>query len=274
MRSNNITFVIFTFNEEARIARVIRNFVHAGKVLVVDNHSTDGTEEIARTAGATVLKHKNPGWVENDNTVSLIKATVDTPWIYWAFADEMIDQATVDVILAEIEVPGCSIVRIARKNYFYGVFCHDAFISSMNRVFRKDAIDFTGNEIHGFGRVTVPKKMITALDAKKHFVHHFISNTAKSYLGTIDRYTDIEPKRSGSRPATRIILTALKTFIFNYFVRKGYKAGLPGLFLLYQMILYEAVLNMKRFEVSENLTAANIEERNDEVREGLLRGMR
>ena len=36
---NNITFVIFTYNEEKRIERVIKNLKDYGTVLIADNKS-------------------------------------------------------------------------------------------------------------------------------------------------------------------------------------------------------------------------------------------
>jgi glycosyltransferase involved in cell wall biosynthesis len=44
---NNITFVIFAFNEEKRIAYSIRNFINYGEVVVIDNFSSDRTVEIS-----------------------------------------------------------------------------------------------------------------------------------------------------------------------------------------------------------------------------------
>jgi hypothetical protein len=271
MFCDQLTFVIFTFNEEARIERAVRNFAGCGRVLVVDNHSTDRTRELAEQAGATVLLHKNPGWVEDERTTSVVKAAVATPWIYWAFADEMVDRAAMQAIVQAVESDRWAIVRIARKNYYYGVFCHDAHADALNRVFKKDAIDFTGNAIHHFGRTTVPDSQILALDPSKYFVHHFISNTAKTYLRTMDGYTDVESRGAGPHSALRIVLKIAKVFAGNYLWRGGYKAGLPGLFFTLQFAYYDALLNMKRYEVDRDLSFGTIEDRNNAVRERLLK---
>lgn len=271
MYCEDLTFVVFAYNEEARIERVVRNFVRSGRVLVVDNHSTDRTREIAERAGASILVHKNPGWVEDENTVSVVKAAVVTPWIYWAFADEMVDGPTMAAILAAIAAGDCSIINIARKNYYYGEFCQGAYADTLNRVFRKEAIDFTGNKIHQFGRPTVPAAAVRRLDPSKFYVHHFISHTAKDYLRSIDRYTDIEPKTVPSSTVRRIIASMVKTFIANYILRKGYKAGLPCFFVIVQQAYYTALLNMKRHEAANGLVREVIEERNNAVRDRLLR---
>lgn len=270
MFSNKITFVLFMFNEEARIERAVRNFLPYGRVLVVDNHSTDRTVELARTLGADVLLHKNPGWVEDEHTTSVVKAAVQTSWIYWGFSDEIVDRATMDAMLTAIESNRCSIVNIARKNYYYGEFCHDAYRNTQHRAFKKDAIDFTGNVIHSFGRATVPESDIVYLDPERYFVHHFISNTAKSYMGSLDRYTDIESAHTEPMRPLQMILRMMRGFLGHYFLRGGRHAGRAGVYLGLQTSMYTLMLAMKAYERVHGLTTQTIEARNNRIRDELL----
>jgi glycosyltransferase involved in cell wall biosynthesis len=274
MYCDKITFVIFAYNEAERIERAVRNFRDFGRVLVVDNLSSDRTRMIATAAGAQVLDHKNPGWVEDENTVAIVKAAVTTPWIYWAYSDEIVGKPTLEACLALVEDGRVDIIRLARMNYYYGVFCHGAYANQQNRFFRKDAIDFSGNEIHNFGRTTVAESSIVYMDPKKYFVHHFISNDAKSYLRTIDSYTDIQATKTVLKGGAALVLYALKSFLVNYFLRRGYKAGMPGLFLGLQMTYYEAILNMKAYEIQFGLNPAAIENKNNALRDVLLSELR
>jgi glycosyltransferase involved in cell wall biosynthesis len=267
-----ITFVLFTFNEEKRLERVIRNFVSFGHILVVDNESTDRTREIAQQYGCDILINKNAGWVEDEVTTARVKAAVATDWIYWGFADEMLDGATIRTILAAVRSGKYDIVNIARKNYYYGTFCHDLFADRMNRIFRKDAIDFRGNTIHGFGQA-VPGARICKLPLK-YFVHHFISNTAKTYLNAMDRYTDLEMTAERAAPGLlRLLLATAKTFILNVLIHRGYKGGFPGYFLTSNMIYYQWLSAMKLYEKRSLLDRAAIELRNDEFRDRILRSL-
>jgi len=265
-----ITFVIFTCNEELRVERAVRNFVNAGRVLVVDNYSADRTRELAERHGATVLLHKNAGWVEDEHTVSVVKAAVQTPWIYWAFADEMLDCRTLIALIDAVESQTCSVVSIVRKNYYYGAFCHDAATGPTNRAFRKEAIDFTGNEIHHFGKPTVPEAQIRHLNPSEHLIHHFISNTAKTYLRSMDAYTDIEAQKAAPISALKMMVRITRIFLNNYLLRGGHKAGLPGLYLVIQSMYYEALVNMKRYEVAHQLAFDTIESVNNAMRDRIL----
>lgn len=268
---NKLTFVIFTFNEEKRIERVLRNLTGWGHVLIVDNHSTDATSEIAEKYGAKVFPNKNIGWVEDEDTVALIKQTVKTPWIYWGFADEMLDSETLMKIVDGIGSDKYKIINLARKNFYYGKFCHDAYADRLNRVFMKEALDFTGNKIHSFGKPTVPEAEIYYVPANKYFVRHFISNTAKIYIATIDRYTDIESQRSAFSGSLKLFARLGKAFLKNYLLGGGYKAGRPGLFFVLQMMYYQCILSMKTYERQFHLDVENIEKINNVEREEILK---
>ncbi len=269
---SNITFVIFTFNEENRIDRVIRNFKDFGRILVADNKSTDKTVEIAQKYGCDILiREEHFDYVENQKMLNLIYKNIATDWIYWGFADEMLDLNTLLEIKKVIESGQHDIISIDRKNYFYGKFCYDAFSSRTNKIFKRNCLDFSNNVIHCFGTPTVSTDRIFTL-SDKYFVHHFISNTASSYLNTINRYTDVEicfhntPNRNVFYPVIVLCGFLLK----HYIIKKGYKAGFPCLQLTLLMTIYFIIKNMKLFETESNLCVEKIEAINNKERELIL----
>lgn len=266
-----ITFVIFTYNEAARIERVIRNLQTSGPVLIVDNHSTDDTVVLAEQLGARTLLHRNPGWVEDEGTAALVKAAVTSPWIYWGYADEMMSRETLDHVVSIVHTDRYDVICIARDNYYYGKHCHYAFSGGwLPRLFKKNAIDFSGNNIHHFGRIIVPKDHIYHVDRKHYFVHHFISNTAQTYLRSYDRYTDVEALHDPPPHPVRMICRSLGTFLWNYLFRGGYRAGREGFYFSLQMIYFDWLLAMKRFERLHGYDVTGIERINNVARDAIL----
>ncbi|PJF37572.1 MAG: glycosyltransferase family 2 protein, partial [Phototrophicales bacterium] len=53
---NKLTAIILTYNEAEHIVACIESLQFASKVLVFDSYSTDSTVELARQAGADVLR--------------------------------------------------------------------------------------------------------------------------------------------------------------------------------------------------------------------------
>jgi glycosyltransferase involved in cell wall biosynthesis len=267
--SDQITFVVFTFNEERRIERVIKNFKRFGRVLVVDNESTDRTREIAAQYQCDVLLNQNMGWVEDEVTASRVKQTVKTEWIYWGFADEMVDQTTMGKILAAVHSNQCDIINLGKKNYYYGALCNGVAPDRVNRIFRKDAIDFAGNTIHAFGRV-VPGMRVETLPLE-YSVHHFISNTAKAYLQVMDRYTDTEVSEDRPPPnAFRLLGVTLKILLLNFIIRRGFRGGAPSLYLIANIAYYRWLSGMKQYERRFGLVREEIERKNDQYRDRIL----
>ena len=273
MDKNNITFVIFTFNEEARIENVIKNFKNFGKILIADNKSTDRTIEIANQYGCDVyIRQKHYNYVENQELVDLLYKEISTDWIYWGFADEMLELDALKKISEIISENKYDIINVDRKNYYYGDFCYDVYTSRTNKIFKKGALDFTENQIHGHGKATVPYEKIHILD-DKYFVHHFISNNASSYLNVLNRYSDSEeilPNAKYSYTFFYSILFFAKHLVLNFFCKKGKKTGYSAIALIQLMIFYNIFKIMKIYEKHKGLNPRTIEDKNNFARKSII----
>lgn len=85
----DLSVIILTYNEEIHIRRCIENVNQiARKVYVVDCHSNDGTQEIARSLGAEVVEHDWPGNQAAQFNWALDNLPIETEWILRLDADE------------------------------------------------------------------------------------------------------------------------------------------------------------------------------------------
>ena len=63
-----LSAVIITYNEARNIERCLNSLQKvADEMIVVDSFSEDGTQELARQCGATVIEHKFEGHIEQKN---------------------------------------------------------------------------------------------------------------------------------------------------------------------------------------------------------------
>lgn len=273
--SKDITFVVFTYNEEKRIERVIKNLSPFGKVLLADNQSTDNTVAIAKKFNCDVYTRQIPcTYVETDAMMKALQSVITTPWMYWGFADEMLEMKTLVKINEIIATGRYDVISIDRKNYFWGKFCYNAYSSRTNKIFKVGAIDFTNNKIHGFGKLSSPDVKVFDLP-DEFFVHHFISNTIESYLNTINRYTNVEASQAsdGKQGIIRVFRCIVSGFGRHYFLRGGYKAGIAGLALVAVQVLYSIVKLFKIAEVENGLSMQEIEMKNNQFRNNILSEM-
>jgi glycosyltransferase involved in cell wall biosynthesis len=260
--NHKVTFVLFTFNEEKRLHWFIKNFSGHGHLLVVDNESTDNTVKLAEEAGCQVLINKNQGWVEDEITTTRIKRAIKTEWIYWGFADEMIKPMSLDHILNIINSDQFDIVKLNRKNYFYGTFCGNVLADMQVKFFKKNAIDFTANKIHGFGKITVSDQRVYSAP-NEIYVGHFMDDDISSYLAKINKYTDIEEVSKENIKGSffkGFVVAPLKIFLKNYFFQKGWRLGVPGIVIIYAQMTYSCIKAIKSYEANSLIYRKRMEE--------------
>src|SRR5688572_10648938 len=87
MKSSHLTVIVLTMNEVQHIERCYRSAARvADRIVVVDSGSTDGTRELARALGATVLEH--PFVNHADQFTWAVSQLDGAAWILRLDADE------------------------------------------------------------------------------------------------------------------------------------------------------------------------------------------
>jgi glycosyltransferase involved in cell wall biosynthesis len=82
-----LSIVILTLNEEARLPACLASVADCDDVVVVDSGSTDGTQAIARAAGARVVVNRFVNFAEQRNFAHTA-AGFRYPWVFHLDADE------------------------------------------------------------------------------------------------------------------------------------------------------------------------------------------
>ena len=103
MFSKKITFFVFTYNEENRLEDMLKSLMPHANIVVVDNHSTDKTVDIANTYTDRVYKHKNIGYVENEKTMKFVMDILETEWAYLCYVDEYIPAELMSILKSTAE---------------------------------------------------------------------------------------------------------------------------------------------------------------------------
>jgi hypothetical protein len=155
-------------NEEASIARVVKSFPH-DTVIVVDDHSEDGTADAARQAGAGVLPAPDllAQTTGKSNACAAGARVLRSRWVLFADADTWFDEGFLASAVACADASGLSFLSIylrpefksfaeaalvpcAVALYFTGVSPTSDPIGLFNGqcfLVRRDAYDFIGG--HG-----------------------------------------------------------------------------------------------------------------------------
>lgn len=161
MLSDRITVVIPTKNEQDRLPLALENFAGRLPLLVSDNHSTDGTREIAASAGIPTITLDHPGYYENDQVMPILWSAIATDYLIIAGCAEYFPPALLER-LAEIANSGSyDVVYIKRYSVSYGQLIPlsaspEVWQRGELRMYRRGCVDFSDTVIHGSGgRATV-----------------------------------------------------------------------------------------------------------------------
>src|SRR3989344_4442932 len=121
--ANNLTIIVPAYNEEASVSDTVKSLLNQTtppkEVIVIDDCSTDNTAEVARTAGARVIKPpQNTGTKAGAQNYAL--SLVETEFVMAIDADTTIAPDGVEKLIKAMEedrvVAACGSVIPRHKN--------------------------------------------------------------------------------------------------------------------------------------------------------------
>jgi len=231
---SKISVVINTLNEEKNLPHALESVKNlADEIVVVDMHSDDATQQIAKKYGAVVYEHTRTNYVEPARNFAIEKAKGD--WILILDADEEIPVRLAEKIkeVANNSKSG-DYYRIPRKNIVWGKWVkHSRWWPDYNiRLFKKGMVAWS-EVIH-----SVPMTKGTGSNfqqEERYAIFHNHYPTIELFLERMNRYTTEEAKtlvKDGYKfKWTDIIRKPTDEFLSRYFYGEGYKDGIHGLAL-------------------------------------------
>ena len=118
----DLAVVILAYNEAAHIERAVRSLRALGAAaFVIDSFSTDGTPELARAAGATVVQHRFVNYAQQYQW-ALDTLPIESGWVMRLDADETLTPELVEEIRRRLPTlpPDVTGVNLKRRHVFLG----------------------------------------------------------------------------------------------------------------------------------------------------------
>ena len=249
-----IVGVLCTFNEEQRIRDSLGSLIAwCDEVVVVDQHSTDRTREIAAEMGARVELHANVGLPEPARDWA--RDHVDADWVVFLDADELIP-ATLAAYLRRVLTVASrfDVLLVPRVNIELGrpLRSADSWPSRKARIARPQALDIT-TRIHR-GMRPRPGMRVGLIPADRALaIWHFHHVDLATMVANVNRYTTIEldqtpPKRIRCPSAFELVSRPVRWLWRNYLLQGGFRDGRAGLIVAVTRAYYHFLLVAKRWE--------------------------
>lgn len=226
MSTASLAAIVIAKNEEEMIANCLETLQWCDEILVVNNHSSDGTVEIAQRLGAKVSTASGTFADLRNHALTKVK----TDWILYIDADERVTPALAEEIRQVInQADSASSYLIYRKNILYGSHLqHGGWENDgVVRLFERQQLKQWSGDVHEHAEVEGAQG--TLQESLVHFTHRsIVAGLAK----TIE-WTPIEAEllyRAQIPPVTAWTLwrKGLMEVWRRAIVKGGYKDGVVG----------------------------------------------
>ncbi|MEX0776994.1 MAG: glycosyltransferase family 2 protein [Phycisphaeraceae bacterium] len=262
-----IEILIPTHNESVNITEAVSNARQLGAVFVLDSLSTDGTQELARQAGATVVDHAWEGYARQKNW-GLDNLPFQGRWVFILDADERITPALRRECLAIAQRPDAAAgYFVNRLMLFMGrPIRHGGLYPSWNmRFFQRGKCRYEDRSVHEHMLCDGPTAYL------RHQMLHVRLETISQYIAKHIRYADLESDEwvkmrtghSQGAEAARLFRDMLRVrqwlrrkiwprlpwrplwrFLYMYIARMGFLDGRAGWDLAMLMASYEYMISL------------------------------
>jgi glycosyltransferase involved in cell wall biosynthesis len=222
-----ISAVILTKNEENQIGDCIRALDFCDEIILVDDNSSDKTQELAKEKKAKIfVRDMNMNYSQQSN-FGLEKARGE--WVLFIDADERISEKLRDEIIYalknESDNAGYFLKRI---DYIWGKWLRYGDVNKFKslRLVRKDSGHWK-RRVHPF--FSINGKTKTLVNPILHYPHQSITEfiIAVNRWSTWHALANYEEGKKSS--LNKIFLYPIMKFILNYLFRLGFLDGIQGL---------------------------------------------
>lgn len=225
--SSRISAIIIAKNEEMMIANCIDTLRWCDEIIVIDDHSSDRTPELAQQAGAIVLKNEGKTFASARNTG---KDAANGQWLFYVDADERVTPALMRAIRSVLHDQESAVAyQIPRRNIHYGSWLQyggwgtDAVV----RLFRKSALKAWRGDIHEHAEIAGTEKRLS--EELIHLTHRSVKDGLEKSI----HWTAIEARllfESGHKPIGmfRLLSIPIRSFFYRMIRLRAFKDGAPG----------------------------------------------
>jgi glycosyltransferase involved in cell wall biosynthesis len=248
-----ISVIILTKNEEKNIEACLESLSWCDEKIIIDDHSTDKTVEIAKDKGARVFSRLMADNFSDQRNYGLEKAQGD--WILFIDADERVSSALWYEIMqhSSESFDDCNGYYVKRQDTIWGKTLKHGEVG--NIILLRLAKKGTGKWV---GKVHEQWKVKGKIKLLKNPLDHFPHQTVSEFLREINYYTDLRAEELYRNKITStwfsILLYPKTKFILNYFFKRGFQDGLQGLVFAIIMSLHSFLVRAKLWQKAQKRT--------------------
>lgn len=242
-----ISAVVLTKNEEKNIADCLKTLTWCDEILVIDDSSTDTTQEIAKKHGATVVVHSIDNNFASQRNFGLEKARHQ--WVLFIDADERMSESLKNEILKRVGNERVNGYYLKRQDSMWGKVLRYGEQGDMQllRLGRKGKGKWRG-KVHETWEIEGNKNV---LDSP---LLHFSHPTLKEFLSEINFYSTLRAQELQSQGVKSGFVSVIgypkAKFLQDYFLKLGLLDGIEGFIVAMMMSLHSFLVRGKLWQLN------------------------
>ncbi|UUX97512.1 glycosyltransferase family 2 protein [Aquabacterium sp. J223] len=229
-----LSVIVITRNEAPRLGRCLQSVALADEVIVVDSGSTDGTPDIARAHGATVVETTDwPGFGPQKQRAL---DAAHGRWVLSLDADEWLDDGLAEAVRRVVQAPadgaGPAGYELSRLSAFCGQWMRASgwYPDLVLRLVRRDRARFTADLVHERLTVDGPVERLSGGE-----LLHDTMASLEDAIDKMNRYSSGRARDLAARGRQgglgRAVAHGLWAFLRTFVLRRGFRDGRLGFVL-------------------------------------------
>jgi glycosyltransferase involved in cell wall biosynthesis len=244
---NKLSIVVLTHNDESIIVDCLERLNFTNEIIIVDDNSTDRTVELAKRYTDKVYQRSLSGSFSNQRNFAL--NYVHNPWVLFIDSDELVsDSLEKDVLrgISDVNFAGYYIKRVDSmwgKKILHG----EAGEVNLLRLAKKNSGKWHGS-VHETWKIIGKKGTLPSV------LIHVPHPSMREFINEVDTYSTLraeELKEAGKSVSfLSIIIYPSVKFLLNFFLKKGFKDGIPGFLYAMTMSFHSFLVRAKLYQMT------------------------
>ncbi|NCX93340.1 MAG: glycosyltransferase [Gammaproteobacteria bacterium] len=260
--NKNITAIVFTRNEERRIAAIYQNLKDFCEIIVFDGGSTDGTEVFCRENGVKFVSRPADASEMRLQSLKWVYENTPTDYVIHVYCAHFYPKQLLDQFAQVANENKKSAVFHDVVIYRYGDVVHRPLfrrISSACVFYKKSIINFEKSKIHDELAITFDERTMVRLAGRDDLsLHLFQDEDCESYTKKTINYQALEARQrfaSGERMSgVKLVLGPIARFLYRYFRTGSFTKGSKGLVYSVLNLIYDFNVSIILWELTNQLT--------------------
>jgi len=274
---NQITFVLFSFNDAKRIKYLIRNVKNYGEVIVFDDHSEDNTQEVVESLGVKFIVRPKTlkRYIETEETLEFVKKHTQTSWIYWGWTDNLLTKNLLQKMEELAKQTKYKRIFLPVYTYMWGNIAHPIMKAKYPNFFMKEYVSFKDNYIHHFGDfLGKPEEELLLPYDPKAAIYHFSTYDVNKFVAAHMRYANEEAQYKFESKTRKFSLGYTFGSMLNYFrlffLNGGWRIGVIGFLNGLLFMFFRLMVATRLYELEHGISVEGQEQAYGKAKEQIL----